>query len=79
MVMEIRKTETKEVTNKTKRNGTKMKKNMNLKEVKKIMIEDVNKEIRETMKMTKKIPEVVQGRVVKGEENKTKWTKTDPE
>merc|ERR1712008_361605 len=81
MVMEIRKTEMKGTTNKTKINGTKMKKmkNMNLLEVKRMVKGDESKENKETMNMTKKTLEIVLGRAVKGEGNKTRLTKTDPE
>merc|ERR1712203_376370 len=67
--------------NKTKRNGTKIKKmkNMNLMEVKKMVKGDESKENKETMHMTKKTLEIVLGRAVKGEGNKTRLTKTDPE
>merc|ERR1711935_15865 len=78
MAMEIRKTEMKGTTNKTKRNGTKMKKmkNMNLK---KTVKGDKSKENKETMNMKKKTLEIVLGRAVKGEGNKTRLTQTDPE
>merc|ERR1711935_764137 len=81
MVMEIRKIEMKGTTNKTKRNGTKMKKmlNMNLMEVKKTVKGDKSKENKETMNMKKKTLEIVLGRAVKGEENKTRLTQRDPE
>merc|ERR1712008_112531 len=81
MVMEIRKIEMKGTTNKTNRNGTKMKKmlNMNLMEVKKTVKGDKSKENKETMNMKKKTLEIVLGRAVKGEGNKTRLTQTDPE
>merc|ERR1712008_46028 len=66
------------ITNKTKRNGTKMKKmkNMNLK---KTVKGDKSKEKKETMNMMKKTLEILLGRAVKGEGNKTRLTQTDPE
>merc|ERR1712008_605426 len=78
---EIRKTEMKGTSYKTKRNGTKMKKmlNMNLMEVKKTVKGDKSKENKETMNMKKKTLEIVLGRAVKGEGNKTRLTQTDPE
>merc|ERR1712129_312243 len=51
----------------------------NLMEVKKTVKGDESKENKETKNLMKKTLEIVLGRAVKGEGNKTRLTKTDPE